>query len=58
MLKLIAGLLLPVLFCPTGGSISNAENFLPWPNVLCIGGSWMRPIFAIKIARGLSRRLV
>jgi 2-keto-3-deoxy-6-phosphogluconate aldolase len=59
MLKLIAGLLSSVPFCPTGGvNISNDGDFLPWPNVLCIGGRWMRPIFAIKIARGLSRRLV
>ncbi|WP_415243368.1 hypothetical protein [Zhongshania sp.] len=59
MFKVIAGLLSPVPFCPTWGvNISNAGALLSLPNVSCIGGSWMRPIFEIKIARGLSRRLV
>ncbi len=33
-----------VMFCPTGGvSISNANDYLSLPNVVCAGGSWVAP---------------
>jgi 2-dehydro-3-deoxyphosphogluconate aldolase/(4S)-4-hydroxy-2-oxoglutarate aldolase len=33
-----------VKFCPTGGiSVSNANDYLSLPNVLCVGGSWVAP---------------
>ncbi len=33
-----------IRFCPTGGiSLSNAQDFLGLPNVVCVGGSWLTP---------------
>ncbi|MFC4525058.1 bifunctional 4-hydroxy-2-oxoglutarate aldolase/2-dehydro-3-deoxy-phosphogluconate aldolase [Dyella halodurans] len=33
-----------IRFCPTGGiSLTNAQDFLTLPNVLCVGGSWLTP---------------
>jgi len=36
-------------FCPTGGvSARNAADYLALPNVVCVGGSWVAPIDAVK----------
>ena len=44
MLKSMAGPFADVAFCPTGGvSITNMQEFLAQPNVLCVGGSWLTP---------------
>lgn len=41
-LKSLAGPLLKVSFCPTGGvSPENAGSYLSLPNVVCVGGSWI-----------------
>jgi 2-dehydro-3-deoxyphosphogluconate aldolase/(4S)-4-hydroxy-2-oxoglutarate aldolase len=38
-----------IRFCPTGGiSLSNAQDFLTLPNVLCVGGSWLTPADKLK----------
>ena len=38
-----------IRFCPTGGiSLSNAQDFLALPNVLCVGGSWLTPADKLK----------
>ncbi len=36
-------------FCPTGGvSVENAPDYLALPNVLCVGGSWIAPVDAVR----------
>lgn len=36
-------------FCPTGGvSLENANDYLAQPNVICVGGSWVAPIDAVR----------
>ena len=36
-------------FCPTGGiNLNNVKEVLALPNVLCVGGSWIVPKFAIE----------
>ena len=36
-------------FCPTGGvSAKNAADYLALPNVICVGGSWVAPVDAVK----------
>lgn len=36
-------------FCPTGGvSLANAPDYLAQPNVICVGGSWVAPLDAVK----------
>ena len=36
-------------FCPTGGvSLHNAPDYLAQPNVICVGGSWVAPLDAVK----------
>ncbi|WP_068085797.1 bifunctional 4-hydroxy-2-oxoglutarate aldolase/2-dehydro-3-deoxy-phosphogluconate aldolase [Polycladidibacter stylochi] len=48
-LKGLASPLAAVKFCPTGGvSLSNAQEFLKLPNVLCVGGSWIADAAAIE----------
>lgn len=43
-LKALSSPLSDIFFCPTGGiSLSNAENYLALPNVVCVGGSWVAP---------------
>ena len=43
-LKSLASPLPQIRFCPTGGvSTANAESYLPLPNVVCAGGSWVAP---------------
>lgn len=49
MLKAFAGPFPDIRFCPTGGI--NEKNFLEYlalPNVLCVGGSWVAPVNAVK----------
>lgn len=36
-------------FCPTGGvSLANAPEYLAQPNVICVGGSWVAPMDAVR----------
>jgi 2-dehydro-3-deoxyphosphogluconate aldolase/(4S)-4-hydroxy-2-oxoglutarate aldolase len=36
-------------FCPTGGvSLANAPEYLAQPNVVCVGGSWVAPMDAVR----------
>lgn len=36
-------------FCPTGGvSLENANDYLAQPNVICVGGSWVAPMDAVR----------
>lgn len=43
-LKSIASPLPDFHICPTGGvSLSNAQDYLNIPTVLCVGGSWVAP---------------
>ncbi|CAN5830920.1 bifunctional 4-hydroxy-2-oxoglutarate aldolase/2-dehydro-3-deoxy-phosphogluconate aldolase [soil metagenome] len=36
-------------FCPTGGvSLENAADYLAQPNVICVGGSWVAPMDAVR----------
>lgn len=36
-------------FCPTGGvSLENALDYLAQPNVICVGGSWVAPMDAVR----------
>lgn len=36
-------------FCPTGGvSLENANDYLAQPNVVCVGGSWVAPMDAVR----------
>ena len=38
-----------IKFCPTGGiTQSNLNDYLSLPNVICVGGSWVVPLKAIK----------
>ena len=44
MLKSISTVLQDLAFCPTGGiNISNYQEYLALPNVVCVGGSWVAP---------------
>ena len=48
MLKAWGGPFIDVRFCPTGGvTQANAAEFLPLPNVACVGGSWLTPADAL-----------
>jgi len=48
MLKAMAGPLLEVTFCPTGGgTAASAPDFLALSNVACVGGSWLIPHGAV-----------
>ncbi len=36
-------------FCPTGGvSLENAPDYLAQPNCVCVGGSWVAPVDAVR----------
>lgn len=49
MLKAWSGPFFDVKFCPTGGvTLQNAPDFLALPNVVCVGGSWIVPMDAMK----------
>lgn len=48
-LKVFAGPMPDVKFCPTGGiSLKNYRDYLALKNVLCVGGSWFVPTEAIE----------
>lgn len=48
-LKAMAGPFPGVKFCPTGGiDLKNAPSYLSLSNVLCVGGSWVAPLDAIR----------
>jgi 2-dehydro-3-deoxyphosphogluconate aldolase / (4S)-4-hydroxy-2-oxoglutarate aldolase len=48
-LKSFASPLPQVSYCPTGGvTLQNAPDYLGLPNVLCVGGSWVAPVAAMK----------
>jgi len=43
-LKAFSGPFASMRFCPTGGvNLTNLNDFLSLPNVLCVGGSWIVP---------------
>ena len=49
LLKAWAGPFADVAFCPTGGvSLENAPDYLAQPNVICVGGSWVAPMEAVR----------
>ncbi len=49
MLKNFSALFGNVRFCPTGGiDQKNMNEYLSLPNVLCVGGSWIVPVKAIR----------
>ena len=44
MLKALNGPFPNLKFCPTGGvGPDNIRDYLAFPNVICVGGSWMLP---------------
>jgi len=44
MLKALHAPFASMRFCPTGGvNLSNLNDYLSQPNVLCVGGSWIVP---------------
>jgi 2-dehydro-3-deoxyphosphogluconate aldolase/(4S)-4-hydroxy-2-oxoglutarate aldolase len=48
-LKALASPLQEIQFCPTGGvSLDNAGDYLKLANVVCVGGSWVAPVDAVK----------
>jgi 2-dehydro-3-deoxyphosphogluconate aldolase/(4S)-4-hydroxy-2-oxoglutarate aldolase len=48
-LKAFHGPFASMKFCPTGGiNLENASEFLRLKNVLCVGGSWIVPRYAIR----------
>lgn len=49
ILKSFSGPFTSMHFCPTGGvNLENFNDFLSLPNVLCVGGSWIIPKWAIR----------
>lgn len=48
-LKALASPLPEARFCPTGGiGADNAGDYLALPNVICVGGSWVAPVDAVR----------
>jgi 2-dehydro-3-deoxyphosphogluconate aldolase/(4S)-4-hydroxy-2-oxoglutarate aldolase len=48
-LSALGGPLPNAKFCPTGGiTLKNAPDYLALANVLCVGGSWVAPLDAIR----------
>jgi len=48
-LKALAGPLPDARFCPTGGiDAERARMYLALPNVICVGGSWVAPVDAVR----------
>lgn len=48
-LSALGGPLPNAKFCPTGGiTLKNALDYLALANVLCVGGSWVAPLDAIR----------
>lgn len=49
LLQALQGPLSELKFCPTGGvTAANASHYLQLPNVMCVGGTWLTPIDAIR----------
>ena len=49
MLKAIAGPILQIQFCPTGGITPvNYRDYLALKNVSCVGGSWLAPADRVR----------
>lgn len=49
MLKNFSAILSQLKFCPTGGiDQKNMNEYLGLPNVVCVGGSWIVPVKAIR----------
>ena len=49
LLQALQGPLPELKFCPTGGvTAANASHYLQLPNVMCVGGTWLTPIDAIR----------
>jgi 2-dehydro-3-deoxyphosphogluconate aldolase/(4S)-4-hydroxy-2-oxoglutarate aldolase len=50
-LKALASPLPEARFCPTGGiDAARARSYLALPNVVCVGGSWVAPVDAVRAA--------
>ncbi|WP_210496697.1 bifunctional 4-hydroxy-2-oxoglutarate aldolase/2-dehydro-3-deoxy-phosphogluconate aldolase [Microvirga antarctica] len=48
-LKSVRGPLPAVSFCPTGGiDLQTAPTYLSLPNVICVGGTWVTPMDALR----------
>lgn len=48
-LKALASPLPGLVFCPTGSiTMKIAPDYLSLPNVVCVGGSWVAPVAAVK----------
>ena len=49
-LKSLSAPLPHLIFCPTGGiDEAKAKSYLALPNVVCVGGSWVTPVEALKV---------
>jgi 2-dehydro-3-deoxyphosphogluconate aldolase/(4S)-4-hydroxy-2-oxoglutarate aldolase len=49
LLQALQGPLPELKFCPTGAvTAANASHYLQLPNVMCVGGTWLTPIDAIR----------
>jgi 2-dehydro-3-deoxyphosphogluconate aldolase / (4S)-4-hydroxy-2-oxoglutarate aldolase len=49
MIKALGAPFPHVRFCPTGGiTQETARSYLELPNVLCVGGSWLAPVDALR----------
>jgi 2-dehydro-3-deoxyphosphogluconate aldolase/(4S)-4-hydroxy-2-oxoglutarate aldolase len=47
----VGGPIPEVRFCPTGGiTAASAGDYLALPNVGCVGGTWLTPVEAIRLA--------
>lgn len=50
-LKSVHGPLPSVSFCPTGGiDLASAPSYLALANVVCVGGTWITPVDALRAA--------
>jgi len=48
-LKAIGGPISELKFCPTGGiKPTNAADYLALNNVMCVGGTWLTPVDAVR----------
>jgi 2-dehydro-3-deoxyphosphogluconate aldolase/(4S)-4-hydroxy-2-oxoglutarate aldolase len=48
-LKSVHGPLPAILFCPTGGiDLASAPSYLSLANVVCVGGTWITPVDALR----------
>lgn len=50
-LKSVHGPLQTISFCPTGGiDLASAPSYLTLANVVCVGGTWITPMDALRAA--------